>query len=142
MKENGRPSIYTKELADTICLRISRGESVRSIGEDPEMPAATTIHQWVLDDKEGFSKQYARAKSIGAEQAVDEMELIARTEDDVQRAKLIIDTRKWALSKQIPKKYGDKLDMTTDGEPINFFLHPSLAEKNNVKGRSPDTETD
>lgn len=115
---NGRPSIYTEKLAKDICKRIAKGESVRSIGKDSKMPHADTIHAWVLDRDE-FSVQYARAKGIGAEIEFDELEEIARTEEDVQRARLIVDTKKWALSKKIPKKYGDKIDMTSDGEKLD-----------------------
>ena len=137
---SGRPTIYTKELAETICSRIAAGESVRQIGEDPTMPAATTIHQWVLGDKEGFSKHYAQAKSIGAEQAVDEMEVIARTEDDVQRARLIIDTRKWALSKQIPKKYGDKIDVTSGGKELPApIISIDRVQRNNSTDKDSST---
>lgn len=116
-----RPTIYTDELARSICARIAEGESVRSIAKDDDMPNASTIHAWVLDN-EIFSKQYAQAKRIGAEVAVDEMEEIANTYEDVQRAKLIIDTRKWALSKQIPKKYGEKNTIVTEDEDGN--QHP------------------
>ena len=135
-----RPTIYTKELADGICSRIAAGESVRQIGEDPTMPAATTIHQWVLGDKDGFSKHYAQAKAIGAEQAVDEMEIIARTEDDVQRARLIIDTRKWALSKQIPKKYGDKIDVTSGGKELPApIISIDRVQRNNSTDKDSST---
>jgi hypothetical protein len=34
-----------------------------------------------------------------------------RIGDMTDRARLQIDTRKWALSKLLPKKYGDRLDM-------------------------------
>ena len=37
----------------------------------------------------------------------------------VQRSRIRIDTRKWIASKLKPKKYGDKVDVTTDGEKIN-----------------------
>lgn len=112
-----RPTKFTKKLADQICARIAEGESVRSICRDAAMPNASTVHAWVLDD-EAFSKQYARAKEIGVEIEADEIEEIARTEQDVQRAKLIIDVKKWNMSKKFPKKFGDKLDVTTDGKEL------------------------
>ena len=119
----GRPSKYTKQLALDICSRISEGESVRSIALDDDMPMASTIHLWVLEDREGFSVQYEEAKSIGAEVESDEMDVIAKDEGlDVQRAKLIIDTKKWNLSKKMPKRFGDNkaVDLTTGGEKINI----------------------
>lgn len=114
-----RPTKYTEKLAKEICQRIADGESVRAIGRDETMPSSTTIFNWALNNKE-FFEQYAQAKEIGMEQAIDELEQIARGEEDVQRAKLIIDTRKWIASKKFPKKYGDKseVDVTSGGEPI------------------------
>jgi hypothetical protein len=39
----------------------------------------------------------------------------------ISRDKLRVDTRKWAMSKMNPKKYGDKVDIdhTTKGESLN-----------------------
>ena len=36
----------------------------------------------------------------------------------VNRAKIRIDTRKWLMSKLNPKKYGDKLDLTSDNKAL------------------------
>ena len=33
--------------------------------------------------------------------------------------RLKIDAKKWKLSKLAPKKYGDKIDVTTQGEKLN-----------------------
>lgn len=41
----------------------------------------------------------------------------------VQRSKLRVDARKWALSKLLPKKYGDKIDVNhgnADGKPFQI----------------------
>lgn len=111
-----RPSILTKKLAEKICARIAEGESVRSIAKDNTMPNASTIHRWVFNDEKGFCKQYEEAKAIGAEVESDEMDEIARTFEDVQRAKLIIDTKKWNLSKKMPKRFGDKSTVVTEDE--------------------------
>jgi hypothetical protein len=117
-----RPSIFTQKLVDKICDRIAHGESVRSICKDKDMPSAVTIYYWLLDeDKKEFFKQYARAKDSQAELMFDELLEIADNNDiDVNRLRLRVDTRKWYLSKVLPKKYGDKLDMTTDGKPLNI----------------------
>jgi hypothetical protein len=43
----------------------------------------------------------------------------------VDRSRLMVDTRKWLLSKMFPKKYGDKIDATLsgpDGGPIQQSL--------------------
>ena|ERR1035437_10048066 len=126
----GRPSIYTKDLADKICLELASGESLRHICLAEGMPAPTTVHQWVLDDKEGFSKQYALARGIQAEIMFDEIlgisdgsfsDIVGDDKSDgarIQARKLQVDSRKWYLSKVLPKKFGDKVDVTSDGKAI------------------------
>ena len=39
--------------------------------------------------------------------------------DMLGHRRLQIDARKWVVAKMQPKKYGDKLDVTTDGQPLN-----------------------
>lgn len=142
--KKGRPSIYSQELANTICSELASGKSLRHICLSEDMPAATTVHQWVLEDKGadekgngGFSKQYARARDIQAEIMFDEILEISddgtndymtitkgdkeyNTEDRevTNRSKLRVDSRKWYLSKVLPKKFGDKMDVTSDGKAI------------------------
>lgn len=127
----GRPTKYTKELGDLICERISTGESVRSIERDENMPSGVTIYSWLLDeDKEEFLKHYSRARDTQAEVIFEEIiELADKSLEDiigddksdsarVQARKLQIDARHWHLSKLRPKKYGDKLDLTSGGDKL------------------------
>lgn len=72
-----------------------------------------------------LAEQYARAKEEGIERFADEIAEIADNESQdifnpakVARDRLRIDSRKWLLSKLIPKKYGDKLDVTSGGEKV------------------------
>ena len=115
-------------MADIICERIAKGESLRKICLDENMPAHSTILKW-LRDIDGFSSQYARAREAQAEFYLDEIISISddvsldeiidgegntRTNNEaIQRSKLKVDTRKWAMSKLAPKKYGDsnKIDL-------------------------------
>lgn len=124
-----RPSDYTPEIAEAICLRLSEGESLRSVCSDEGMPCKQTALRW-LTLHEAFRAQYVRAKEQGAEAIAEEMFDIAddgsndwmerhNSEGDaigwqlngehVRRSQLRIDTRKWYLSKIMPKKYGDKV---------------------------------
>ena len=81
----------------------------------------------ILKDEEK-SKKYARACELRAEYLFDEMIEIADEKardvtineetgrpmvdnEVIQRSRLRVDTRKWALSKINPKKYGDKLQL-------------------------------
>lgn len=128
----GRPTDFTPELAELICERIADGESLRAICRDDAMPCTASVKRWLRKNEE-FRAQYAHAREEQAEAFLDEIIEIA--DDDSQdtsysdsgpkantewisRSKLRVDTRKWAMSKLAPKKYGDKLDVTSLGEKL------------------------
>lgn len=136
----GRPSDYGPEIADRICERIADGESVRSICADDDMPSKAAVFRW-LAAHETFRDQYARAKEAQLEHMADELLDIAddgsndwmerRNADGsthevvngehIQRSRLRVDSRKWLLSKLVPKKYGDRVmneHTGKDGGPI------------------------
>jgi hypothetical protein len=126
----GRPSDYTQELANKICSKLSEGISLRTVCLADDMPDKSTVFDWLATKKE-FAYQYACAKEQGTE-AMNELLLdlgdeaieLAQSVNDkassavVQAVKLKADNLKWVMSKMKPKKYGDKLDLTTDGEKL------------------------
>ncbi len=134
----GRPTVYDETVATTILERLAHGETLRAICRDEGMPSAAAVHLWVKDDREGFAERYARARESGAYAMADELLEIAddgtndwmlRTNrngdvepvlnaEHVQRSRLRADTRKWLLSKIAPRVFGDKLDVTTQGEKV------------------------
>ena len=119
--QGGRPSIYSDELATTICRRLAEGESLRRICDDEDMPCKSSVLGWLLEEKhDGFLDQYARAREMQAEIFFEEAIEIAdgggkdgaAGDDDnvkVARDRVRVDIRKWAMSKMAPKKYGDKI---------------------------------
>jgi len=133
----GRPEIYTNEIANTICTEIATSsKSLRTICNKEGMPCVSTILIW-LRDKPEFLTQYTRAKEEQADFLQEEMLDIAddgsndfmtivkgdeqytvENKEWTSRSKLRVETRKWAASKLKPKKYGDKIDVTSNGEPI------------------------
>jgi hypothetical protein len=130
MAEVGRPSDFTKEMADKICSLLSEGKSLRTVCLADEMPDASTVFRW-LREREEFRKQYASAKeeSADAQNEIlldlgDEAIELAQGVDPkasgavVQAVKLKADNLKWHMSKMKPKKYGDKIDVTSDNKPI------------------------
>jgi len=117
----GRPSIYTAELADTICKALAEGKSLRSICRADGMPTEATVRMWAADDREGFYSQYTRARDIGLDCVAEEVFEIADDGSDHQRDRLRFDARRWYLSKLAPKRYGDKITQEhtgADGGPI------------------------
>ena len=123
----GRPSLYSDDLAARICARLAEGQSLRAICRDPEMPCTSSVMTWLANTKHvGFLDQYAQSREVGLDAMADEILEIAdqplpRLKDGridsgkVQEKRLQIDTRKWILSKQLAKKYGDKLDLAHGG---------------------------
>jgi hypothetical protein len=139
MANRGRPTKYNKKLADKICQRICNGESLKRICESKDIPSRNQVHMWLLqEDKKDFYYNYERSINVRAENMFDELTEIAddgsndymeRVNQDgtpsevlrpehIQRSRLRTDVRKWYLSKIMPKKFGDKLDMTSGGEAI------------------------
>lgn len=121
MALRGRPSKFTQALADSICARLSNGETLRAICRDEGMPRESTVRAWALDDVGGFYAHYARAREIGYAGLADELAEIADGTGDPARDRLRVDTRKWLLSKALPKVYGDKVEHTgPNGGPIQI----------------------
>lgn len=65
----------------------------------------------------------------------DGSEYMVLNSEHLQRSRLRVDTRKWLMSKMKPKKYWEKLDMTSDGKQIKgnaiIFKDFSSDEANN-----------
>lgn len=64
---------------------------------------------------------HARAREDYQRTRVDEMHQIARTEPDVQRARLLCDNIKWEAARVLPKVFGDKITSEItgrDGGPV------------------------
>lgn len=149
MAERGRPTDFSAEVASAICSELAKGRSLRDVCADEAMPAESTVRAWALEDRDGFSAQYARAREIGYHSMADELMEIAddarndwmerRGEDDagwqangehIQRSRLRVDTRKWMLSKALPKLYGDKVALTDgDGGPFTINVVQRVSSK-------------
>ncbi len=148
-KKMGRPTIYTDELATTICQRIANGETFRDLDKDPKMPSVDTMIRWLTDNKhKDFSEQYKHARAVQAEKMFDELLEIAddgsndlmtvkkgnneyemENKEVTNRSRLRVDTRKWYLSKVLPKKYGEKLDVTSDGKALPAPIYGGGSKK-------------
>lgn len=126
-KKTGRPTDYTEELAQEIVARVQT-MSLRKICREDDMPSRDTVYRW-LANYPSFSDQYVRACMIRREDRFEAMEEIPDAETDIQKARLKVDILKWQLSKEEPKKYGDKIDMVSDGEKLGVTLSAEQAEQ-------------
>lgn len=134
----GRPTLYSPEMVDKICTQICSGKSLNEITRNPKMPAFATISFWLLDPlKKDFLEKYEIAQQIRAQYLFEhvievsknplkgtsetvnsEGETTIRTEDAVNRSTLYVKSLMWALARMAPKKYGNKLDVTSDDKPL------------------------
>lgn len=132
----GRPSTYTRELADTILERMSEGTPLRHVcANNPDLPGESTVRGWAVQDVDGFAARYARAREAQVEAMAEDIIEIAddsgldvtldaesgapRVDGEaIQRAKLRVDTRKWLMSKVAPHRYGDKVDVGLTGNLV------------------------
>lgn len=109
----GRPSKYSKPLADKISVRLATGESLRSICRDDGMPSVSTVLLWVVNGKyPEFSEQYARAREAQGHYHVDEMlDLRHGVLDgsiEPQAARVIADIIKWSSERMARKSFSAK----------------------------------
>lgn len=142
----GRPEVYSNEIVDKICKLIATGNKglQRLCREYKDIPHFDTMYRWLSDPAKYkyFTEQYARAKELQADFLADEIIEISDEKvigsktihkiggkngdvienhtglDQVERSKLKVEARKWTAAKLRPKKYGNKIDVTTDGKEI------------------------
>ena len=130
-----------QKIADQVCSGIAAGGSLRSVCKPKGMPNKSTIAGWVRAYPK-FAAQYARAREEQAEAFFEEIIEISDDAgfdykvvdgdvivdgDAIQRARLRTDSRKWVASKMLPKKYGDKVDLTihTEAPPLTINFNVS-----------------
>ena len=129
MSKTGRPTKYTKILANAICAELAQGKSIRTVCAADGMPAVATIFNWFRTQPD-FLEQYARAKQESADAMADEIldiaddgnndwmlrrygkdEVYVENGEALQRSKLRVETRKWLMAKMQPKKYSEKFQI-------------------------------
>lgn len=114
-----RPTVFTAELADAICERLAKDESLTSICSSDEMPGTTTVYRWRQDNPE-FRAKYARAREEQGHTVADGVGDIRRQLlaglIDAATATAAANIAKWEASRRAPKDYGDKLELAGDPE--------------------------
>lgn len=152
------PVRYSRKLFKDICDQLAAGTSLRKICEQDGYPSASAVIVWVMNDKDDCAQQYARAREIQAMLLLDEIQAISDdssgdelilengarvlNKEFAARSRLRVDTRKWAMSKMLPKVYGDKLDLNHGGKVEVALTGASLllARAKLEAEESPDNE--
>jgi hypothetical protein len=114
----GRPTMYSPELADEICTRVGLRESMSQICSLPGMPTERTILAWRLRHDD-FAEKLERARQHRALARADKIDdyvaQLAAGKLDPNAARVMIDAEKWQASKELPKRYGDKITTEVSG---------------------------
>ena len=129
---------FSAKLGRYICEQIASGRSLTSVCKEEKMPHKQQVIRWIMSDRSPFKKfqgEYAQARQISYEIMADEIfdiaddgsndwvekqgkdgsTYMAFDNDHYQRSRLRVDTRKWFLSKVLPKIYGDKVQVDQSG---------------------------
>jgi hypothetical protein len=135
-------------MADILCDRLAGGESLRTICAEEGMPNKATVFRW-LAAHDDFATIYARAREVQAEVLADELVEIAddgsndwmekkfgeetrwvENGEVLRRSQLRISTRQWIAERLLPKKYGNKQQLTgPDGQsPVTVIIQGKDAE--------------
>lgn len=132
----------------SILNKIGEGKSVRAILREEGMPHRTTFDKWLNEDRDKID-QYARALEERADLKFESIETDYSADPQrdpesgridsawVALQRLKIDSKKWELSKLMPKKYGDKQETTHIFEtPIFNGINLNVQKDNSSRENS------
>lgn len=147
---------YNEDIAKQILDKIASTTMgiVRICKSIEGAPNVRFVYDWIKNN-EDFGKRYARAKEDQADMLIEEMlEIADDTQNDtllipdgsggmkevenrewVNRSRLKVDVRKFIASKLKPKKYGDRIDITSDGEKVAVapVIVQTVVDKTNIE---------
>lgn len=143
----GPASSYTKAKGDALCTALASGLTLNEACRIEGMPPPSTVRTWAADPEHPISAQYARAREAGYQKMAEELieisddatndwmtrrnsegeEYEVVNQEHIQRSRLRVDTRKWLLSKALPKMYGDKVALTdAEGGPVQIVVQSGV----------------
>jgi hypothetical protein len=124
-----RPKLQTPEIIDEILQGLAEGRTLSELCKAPHLPTPSTVARWARDVESPFSEQYRGAREVGAMILFDKLLDRAagpEAKDDpvqIQRDKLFVDTAKWGLSKLLPARFGEKVQVTGEaGGPVRLEI--------------------
>lgn len=149
-------TIYGQDVWDKILELHSEGQTITSICKMEGMPHKTVFYDKILDDND-FALRFARARELAHDSIAEEALHIANTpvngvetvdsdingttvttKDMIHHRRLQVETRLKLLAKWSPSKYGDKLDVTSQGKALNQTVivnnQSTATDINNIEG--------
>lgn len=138
-----RPTIFSAEIAERICVGLAGGTPMSILCTEPGMPSARTVRDWLEGDAE-FAEEVAMAKEAGFDRIAMEALAIAddSTHDTIEtrnglapnrdwlaRAKMRVDTRLKLLAKWDMQRYGGKAGGDVKVNMLGSGISDELQEK-------------
>jgi hypothetical protein len=134
------PTKRHDDVEDEILKRLSEGEPLATIcASDPKrFPTPMTWGEWVKSDQT-LAIAYARAREVGFDAiAARGLEIVDNVNEDPASRRVRADYRLKLLAKWDPKRYGDKIDLTSsDGsqsQPKVIQIVAAKAENDSSDG--------
>jgi len=126
---------------DKLFNDIADGASIRTASKNQGIVPGTVYYR-INNDKE-LLERYTRACDERtqnlAESIYEDMDETKTKKMDANVARVVIDTKKWLLSKLNPKKYGDRVEQIVSGS-LNVL--PEIKIKDEKTGDSKKVEFD
>ena len=118
----GRPTMYSEEMRDKICIQLANGITMAKICQQEGMPSFDTVWKWTTRHPD-FAESTARAREIGTHYLADDCIAIAdNPELDPADKRIMIDTRVRLIGKW-NQYYSDKAKVEISGKvdvsPVN-----------------------
>ena len=142
MSNRGRPvEPVPQDKADAIIEWVSLGKTLREWCRENNLHFST-VYDWIEKDEE-FARRFARAREIGHDviaeetmEIIDTFPMMAESENGGSRVdsghvtwlRNRVDQRLKLLAKWNPKKYGDKVDVTSGGEKVGLAINIDLGK--------------
>ena len=122
-----RRSLDDPAVTEEICARLSAGENILSITQDPTMPSSKTVYVRMARD-EGLRTRIFYARQAGTEALAEQTLALAdaASEDNWQVAKLQIQTRQWYMGKVAPKRYGPPKEVDEEAGTLRVIIEGGL----------------
>jgi predicted DNA-binding protein YlxM (UPF0122 family) len=109
--------IRTKKLAKILETEICEGKPLRQICREQGV-SKSAVYDWIRDDGE-FAGRIARAREIGFDDIAETtLEIADKVTEDPASRRVRVWTRLQLLAKWDPRRYGERLDLTSGGEKI------------------------
>ncbi len=127
----GRPRQFPDEqIEQAFSLMAEEGVSLKAACQAVGI-AYDATRQRIYNDQR-LSSLHARAREDYLDVRVQEMNEIAKTEPDVQRARLMCDNIKWEAARVLRKKYGDRLEVDQNINNVKSLSDEDLEREINA----------